>query len=651
MATIQQLLQAAEEAERQGNLEDVKLFLSEAKKIREKQQEKPIASTKAPKATIKGGLRTLAQGILLGFGDEAEAYVRSTFGGEDREKLLKEIRSDISQFKEARPVLGMGLELGGAVVPSLIPAGLIARGGLAGARAAGLGQTALRGAAAGAGEGAIAGFGVGEGGFGERVKSAATGAALGGALGGVAPTAFAGAADVVGRAFDGLGLSGAQRAATLAERRVGKALERESVTPSQALQKMEEARTLGVEIMPADIGTATRGAAYAAQAVPSARRTGVLESLIERGVEQGQRIADTTAEKMDASGAFGLDYLDDLYEKSADKFKPLYEAADKNISTEPFKKYANRKVFKNAFAAIQSRADTLGEEPIKSLEDALSGATVPTMYLQKIAQGLDRVINANTSKIEGPNDFARDVMTVRNQFKEEIGNLNSAYKEADKQFANMQDLIRAYDVGDAFEKLNVQQFSRKIKEMSPTEVEAMKVGMITRIKNIASGSDRTDYVQRLFGSPKRREALKKAFPSESAFNNFERYMNFEASMMQTQRRVLGGSDTQKNIMEMSEQGIDPASILQLISGGRGEALRQTAGALSTRMQGIGAPVAEQMSDILFATGPQAQRQAMERLTSRALQDQMRRRRIQYQPELYGGLLGAAIGLNQREAGY
>jgi hypothetical protein len=651
MATVDQLLQAAKQAEAAGNEDDVRIILQEIKRMRS-QQAPERAPIEKPKATTSGAVRTLAQGILLGFGDEAEAYVRSTFSGQDRDELLAEIRKDIAQYGAARPKTATALEIGGAVLPSLIPAGLVARGAMAGAGAAGLGATAARGAAAGAVEGGIAGFGAGEGGLTPRLEIAATGAALGGALGGAVPFAAAGAADIGRRALDGLGLSGAQRARTLAERRVGKALEREGLTPETAMGTLERAQAAGAPMMPADIGEATRGAAYAAQAVPSARRTGVLEALTERSVEQGSRIADTTAEKMDAAGAYGLDYLDDIYESASEKFKPLYEAADVDVSSEPFRKYANRRVFKDAFRAIQSRADTLGEAPIKDLETALAGDVVPTSYLQKIAQGLDRVIAQNTDTVTGKlNDRAKDVLTVRNEFKSVLGNLNEAYAKADSQFADMMDLRRAFDVGDAFEKLDPQQFSRKVKAMKPDEVEAMKVGMITRIRNIASGSDRTDYVQRLFGSPKRREALKQAFPSEQAFNNFESYMNAEAAIQRTQRRVLGGSDTQRNIQEMAEQGVDPATLLQLMTGGRGEAVRQAAGALSSRMQGIGAPVAEQMSDILFAQGLPAQRQAMGRLSARQMQDEMLRRRLTVQPELYGGILGAAIGLNQRESGY
>ena len=125
-------------------------------------------------------------------------------------------------------------------------------------------------------------------------------------------------------------------------------------------------------------------------------------------------------------------------------------------------------------------------------------------------------------------------------------------------------------------------------------------------------------------------------------------MRAEAAIQRTQRRVLGGSDTQRNIQEMAEQGVDPATMLQLFTGGRGEVVRQAAGALSSRMQGIGAPVAEQMSEMLFARTPQAQQRAMQRLSGRQMQDAMMRRNIALRPELYGGILGAAVGLKTDE---
>lgn len=643
--TIEELLRAAKNAEAAGDTEAVKVFLRKAKSMEADAKPKKEAAPK--QSLVKGGARALAQGISLGFGDEAEAYIRSAFTGKDRDELLFEIRKDIKQFQKQAPVLSTALEVGGAIGGSLVPVGLAGRAGLLGAKAVGMGGNLARGAAAGGVEGAVAGFGTGEGGLQNRLESAATGAALGAGLGAAAPVAAGVLGDVGGRVLDGFGLTGAKRASELAERRVGKAIEREGLTPEGLGQRMQEAEAAGVRIMPADIGEATRGAAYSAQAVPSSMRTGVLEALSERGVEQGSRIADTTAQKMDAAGSYGLDYLDDLFEQSQSKYKPLYDAADVDISAAPFQKYADRKVFKDAFRAVQRRADTLGEPAIPSLEEALSGGVVPTSYLQKIAQGLDRVIADNTDTVTGKlNDTARDTLKVRNEFKGQIGELNDAYKKADAQFADMMDLRKAYDVGDAYEKLTTQEFARKVAKMTSGEVEAMKAGMITRVRNIASGSDRTDYVQRLFGSPKRREALRKAFPSDEEFAKFETYMNFERDISRTQRRVLGGSDTQRNLLEAQEQGVDPQALLGLLTGGKGEAVRQLGGALSARAQGIGPPVAEEMSKMLFANTPAAQREVIERLSRRQAEDAARRQRLSRRPETYGGILGSVGGVMQ-----
>lgn len=651
MATIKELQNLALEADKLGETEDVLKLLAEIERRQSPNKAATAAPAPKPKATIRGGIRTLAQGISLGFGDEAEAYVMSKFSGKDRDALLAEIRGNIAEFKQAKPILAPALEMGGAVVSSIVPAGLAIKGGLAAAKGAGIAKAGLRGAAAGTVEGGVAGFGAGEGGFGNRLESAATGAALGGVLGGTLPIAGAVAGDVLRRTADGLGVGGQKRAATIAERRVGKALSDEGFTPKTAEAELAGVQSLGAPMMLADIGPATRGAAYVSQAVPSSRRGGVLEAVSERAVAQGGRIADVTADRIGASGSYGLDYLDEIYEGAAEKFRPLYQAADKPIPAEPFRKYADRKVFKDAFKAIQKRADTLGDEVLPDLEAALSGDQVSTLYLQDIAQGLDRVINSNTSKIEGPSDFAKDVMTVRNEFKAAIGDLNPEYKKADAQFADYSDLNRAFKVGDDFEQLSSQEFARKVKAMKPTEIEALKSGMITKIRNIASGSDRTDYVQRLFGSPKRRDALEQAFPSAEEFADFQKYMRAEASIAATKKRVYGTSGTAENLQEMSEAGIDPLSILQLMTGGTGEAIRQVGNNLGARAQGVGGPVAAEMSDLLFAQGAKAQGQALGRVSARQAQDELLRRRLRSQPELYGGILGATAGINQEDMGY
>lgn len=654
MATYEQLIAAAEIADKNGEEADARQLLQMALKAKGKTAPESEPKAKEEKDTPKWAkTRAFAQGISLGWGDEAEAFVRSAFTGEEREDLLKEIRKDISTYKEQNPITAGALEIGGSILPSLIPAGLAARGAMAAGRVGtGLARTALGGASAGAVEGGIAGAGAADGDISDRMRGLATGAAIGGAAGAVVPFAVAGGADVLRRATDGLGLGGQQRTAQFAERRVGKAIEREKMTPEQALVRVTEAREAGVPMTVADIGENTRGAAYVSQSVPSEARTDVTDLLTQRGVEQGERIADATAERMDATGAYGLDYLDEIYETSAAKFKPLYEAADKPIAAQPFRKYADRKVFRDAFRAVQERAETLGDDVLPDLDEVLEQDVVPTTYLQQIAQGLDRVIDNNTDSVTGKlSPKAKDVLQVRNEFKSLMGKLNPDYAKADKQFSDMSDLRDAFDVGGKFMNMDAQAFARKVDKMTMSQVDALKAGMITKIRDATSGADATDYVKSIFGNKKRREALKKAFNSEAEFADFEKYMKAERDLVSTQRRVLGGSITQRNIMESQEQGVDPSSLLQMAMGGKGEMIRQGGAMLSSRMQGVGGPVAKEMSDMLFANTPAAQRQAMERVAQRRAMDAARTRQMRNQPQLYGGLLGATAGLNREDLGY
>ena len=124
----------------------------------------------------------IGQGLLLGFGDEIEAGLRTGFGllG-DYDKTVGTVRENVRDFAEENPLTALAAEIGGGLVT----------GGVGGARAAGtaLGRKVLEKAgtaglagAVGATEGAIAGAGAGEGLEG-RLAGAAVGGTLGGAVG------------------------------------------------------------------------------------------------------------------------------------------------------------------------------------------------------------------------------------------------------------------------------------------------------------------------------------------------------------------------------------------------------------------------------------------------------------------------------------
>lgn len=126
-------------------------------------------------------VRSVLQGLTLGFADEIEAAARSAMSGErDYEEVRNEIRQKIKAYQQSSPGEALSMEILGAAAPTalalLIPGGQaagaanIARlGGMAGAR-----QVAKVGAV----EGGATAYGTGEEGLFEDLLRVPTGAAL-----------------------------------------------------------------------------------------------------------------------------------------------------------------------------------------------------------------------------------------------------------------------------------------------------------------------------------------------------------------------------------------------------------------------------------------------------------------------------------------
>jgi hypothetical protein len=151
------------------------------------------------KSSDVGGVRdyaraTLGQGLMFGFGDEAEAFVKSLVGDREYDEIVQEVRADINRFREEQPVAAYGAEIGGAILPAVLSGGttLAARGGLAGAQTAAKTIKPITSAIksnpikSGATQGALYGAGTSEGGVVDRLPGAAIGGTLGGGVTGVA---------------------------------------------------------------------------------------------------------------------------------------------------------------------------------------------------------------------------------------------------------------------------------------------------------------------------------------------------------------------------------------------------------------------------------------------------------------------------------
>lgn len=146
--------------------------------------------------------RTGAQGLTIGAGDEIIAGVRSvlpeSLGGATYDDALTQERAAVERFRTHNPFTALGTEIAGGMalglaLPGLGGASWIARGGNAASKVA-------RSATVGAGWGTAGGFASGEGGVGNRLESAASGAKWGAGLGGAVQALAPVASSIAGTA-------------------------------------------------------------------------------------------------------------------------------------------------------------------------------------------------------------------------------------------------------------------------------------------------------------------------------------------------------------------------------------------------------------------------------------------------------------------
>lgn len=628
-------------------------------------------SRAAPPAE-KQRLRAAAQGLSMGFSDEIEAALRNpldTIGsaigltdGSEYSGALEDIRGKLDAYRDTDPLSAIGYEMGGAVLPAL-GAGLLSMGSgtaaVGTATAARLAPTLARiaanpiarSAATGGVTGGISGFGAGEGGFSERLGSAGEGAALGTVLGGTLPLVVQKAGQGVRAVADSFGVGGAKRADTFAQRKMLEALERDGLTPDEALKRLAEAQGMGVtDITPADLGENLRGAAWRSQVIPNPNRNTVVDQFADRQSAQAGQIADT-ASRLSGVKNTGFAFIDDLDEQVRREAKPLYdEAYQVMLDPKPFQPFMGRRVIVDAYNKAVDLADIRGDGNMPPLNRLLAGNAIPTEAAHQIKQGLDALIEAETDALTGKmTSRGRELVRLKSDWNSAIVAQNEPYAKANVAFADRARLRDAFTTGAKFNGMPEEELVRTVNGMTPAEREALKSGVITKVQELASGTaDASNFVKTVFGSPKRRMALRLAFNDPKAFETFERFIKVQSEKVRTTRKVMGGSETMERKMAMDDGGVDRSAV---VSMGMNAASGNTMGLVgnlaqqgAARVSGMSEKSAEAMSRMLFETDPVKQREMLNLLLRREIMDRNARNTPLRRPETYSGFLGNMSGL-------
>ncbi len=199
------------------------------------------------------------------------------------------------------------------------------------------------------------------------------------------------------------------------------------------------------------------------------------------------------------------------------------------------------------------------------------------------------------------------------------------------------------------QKYQSKSLVKKVSKMSAPEKEALRVGLVSQIEELASKTgDATNFVKTVFGTPRKRAALRLAFDNSEQFARFEKAIKFQVDKMKTTRKVTGGSETVERKVQLDDGGMDASSVLnvgtQAFLGNIPGAAMSGAQRAASRLQGLNEKSAGRMSQMLFETDPRMQQGILNQLQQRQISDAERQRRLLRRPEVYSGFLGATSGL-------
>ena len=628
----------------------------------------------------------LGQGLGMGWGDEAEAWLRAKVGEKSYEDNLKEINQDYAKFAQQNPYAAPITEFAGGVLP--MAASYLATGLTGGAAApAAVATTArstgalarlaaqlsktlpnnplARGAVVGGGTGAIAGAGSAE--EGDRAK----GAIIGGTVG----TGFGVGLPLVIRGGGALGTFVKDRFSRSPEyiekRAAGKvntALERSGITPSEAAASMSLDRAAGI---PSTLANTTRPTVGLAEIVTakSERAGDTLGDVLEANKAGGR-------ERVVGQARRGIGNKGDFYQQEQDMVQnlrananDLYEDAYKfgTVNDPTITRVLQNPRFKTFFEEAKKIADNerlaaelRGEDPSKYvLDDIFIADELGNIALSKlpdvrtldyIKRGMDAVVNKG---YKGEGMSSAEANSLKDLKKAMVGALDkatevdgvSAYKVARQQYAGDAEVLDALRTGmDDFKKLDPEQIVSMMKGFSTAEKEAFKTGAVRSIyATVMDPSSNINAAQRLIGSPEMKDRLMPLFPSQAKFDLFKAALDREHQLFQQANRIMAGSPSARRLagieaFDAGESAIN-AFVGNSITGTWANSLMNMA-ATATTKSGISDDVAAKVAKLLSSSKPEEVAAAVKILERNSAQAQ--RSVANLNRGETGAIMGAAV---------
>ena len=593
----------------------------------------------------------IGQGVMLGAGDEAEAFARSKLYGTNYDEELARVRGELSIAKAERPTSMTAAEVVGSFAPAV---GITALTGGAAAPAmattlpARIGLMAGQGALGGVIQGGVEGYLKGEGSAADRLDKAAEGALMGGGLG----AAVGGALPLAGAAFRAVSRTPEQMAAA----RLQGVMKEANTTPEALLAQYQQQQARGVkpevlaEMLP-PTSPVVRETERLATA-PGSR--GMAEGLEQRALSQGQRVEQGFQQAIGQQKNL-FSALDDLKAVREQQARPLYKAADPlSARTETMDDLLKR-VPKSVFGEIEQAAGIGQMAPKAIVEIGDNGAQVVRNYTYAEVDAIQRALDdaASAAYRGGKGNLGNKLAGLRDDIVNAAEAGSQEYKAARQIWAGSQSAERAMDQGRNFLKQRAELTTRAIDKMSQADKEAYLVGVFDAVNDVILGKLPGRDVTQAFKSGKAQNQIEAAIKAvtndpaqakvitESLMDNIAR----ESRMMLT-RAGTKGSRTQPLQAETAgflEQISPMAGIAgELATGG------PTMGLMARAAKGIGERISTGMTQAKQAQTNELLGKLLLSTKQSDIEEALKRlQQVQTQPQMPGviqkGLLGGALG--------
>jgi len=483
-------------------------------------------------------------------------------------------------------------------------------------------------AKAGAGFGGAATVGHGEG-FLDRVTKGAEGAAVGAVL---SPAVTEVAAPIIGTVARATkkgasAIADATRALrgnrSNVDARLNRALAQQNLTPRQAQQRIDEARqaaTFGkAELDPqftiADTGPVTGDLADTASLISREARGHAGEFLNDRSRGQFGRINDYLQRALQVT------------RKNFAKTQAKLVTDQQKLSGKAYSKaYADPKEYDVGQVLFDTQFDEAATAgPLnRALKRARSlfidpgrapglQARLNTQRFDSGKRALDDMIQG--ARNAGRNNEARMLTDLKHKLLDVIDNPttgNPLYKEARDVYSSRAELLDSLDEGRKFLRGDAEMTGAQYRALSTGERRMFRIGMAREMRKLLGNKKLGHDMISVFDKPNTREVLAEIMTPKQA-EKFYQLVDIEEAMSQTSRAVRGNSKTAQRQQDVLDFSFGVRLGRSIKDKGLREALFDEVSDQITKLFAMREGDALRVTQALFETDPEAQRQILARL--------------------------------------